>query len=190
MPDKLIQISRQGVLLGTLRESEARELLAIGLLKPDDQFCSEELSGWKPLHELRLSAQSLVKDASWVQHAKQSLVSAKDSVASTAGGLAKKAREFAGSARAKATEAPEKLLSGFVPQIKKLVADITQTKPFLAVQSGVRNDELMLKIFGVTYDCLPKPVCRFVTEKQFVTFCMKHRAQLLGLPAAETGQPK
>ena len=46
-----------------------------------------------------------------------------------------------------------------------------------------------MKVFGAAYDCLPKPVSRFVPEQQFIAFCMKHRAQLLQRDSSEPGKP-
>jgi hypothetical protein len=39
----------------------------------------------------------------------------------------------------------------------------------------------MRKTFGAVYDCLPKPVYRFVSEAAFIEFCMARRRKLLGL---------
>lgn len=180
-----IQITRQGVLLGALPPSEALELLKVGFLQPDDQYCGEDLVGWKPLRELQASVSVQEGNASWLRQARQSLAAAQATVAGTAGDLANKTKDLVGVTRAKVTEVPEKFLSGFLPQIQTLISGLAQTQPFLEIQSGVRDDAFKLKLFGAAYDCLPKPVCRFVTEQQFVAFCMKHRAQLRGQATTE-----
>ena len=185
MPKNQIQITRQGVLLGALPPSEALELLKVGLLQPDDQYCGADLLGWKPLRELQASVSTPAGDTSWLRQARQSLASTKATVAVTAEDLTSKAKNLVGVTRTKMTEVPEKLLSGFMPQIRTVVSDLAKTKPFLTIQSGVRDEAFMRKLFGAAYDCLPKPVCRFVTEQQFVAFCMKHRAQLIGQATAE-----
>jgi hypothetical protein len=45
----------------------------------------------------------------------------------------------------------------------------------------------MRKLFGATYDCLPKPVYRFVSEQAFIEFCMERRRELLDLPTKQDG---
>jgi hypothetical protein len=48
-------------------------------------------------------------------------------------------------------------------------------------QAALRDDEFMRKVFGATYDCLPRPVRRFMTEPAFIQFCLERRWELLGL---------
>jgi hypothetical protein len=56
-------------------------------------------------------------------------------------------------------------------------------------QAAMRDDEFMRKLFGATYDCLPKPVYRFVKEEAFIQFCMERRGKLLGLETRVKPQP-
>ena len=179
MPEQQIQISRDGVVLGSMTESEAVELLQLGLLKPSDQFCADGQIGWKPLGELQPPPQPASGRPGWLGQTKRSLSTARAAVVHTAGEWVSKAKNLASTTQAGAASVTDKLLSGFIPQIQKIVSGLTQTKPFEALRSGVNDDQLMLKVFGAAYDCLPKPVCRFVSEQQFVTFCTKHRHQLL-----------
>lgn len=52
----------------------------------------------------------------------------------------------------------------------------------------VQDDEFMRKTFGAVYDCLPKPVCRFIGEERFIAFCLEHRRRLVAPnDAAECG---
>lgn len=188
MAARLIEISRDSVVLGTLPETEARELLAAGFLKPTDQFRAETGTGTElqPLSGLVSPPAVEERNTSWLAKAKDSLVSASSSVADTAGELASQAWRLTRATQSKAVEIPDRLLSGFLPQIQGILDGLLETKPFQAIRNGVRDDDLMQKVFGATYDCLPKPVCRFVSETQFIAFCMKHRSQLLGDPAQET----
>ena len=188
MPEKQIQIARDGIVLGTMTESEAVELLQLGLLKPADQFSVDGVTDWKSLNELRVPSQPAPGKANWFSQATRSLSTAGSVVASTTGEWVGRAKNLAGATQAGAANVTDKLLSGFIPQIRKIVSGLMQTKPFQALRSGVNDDQLMLKVFGAAYDCLPKPVCRFVSEPQFVTFCMKHRAQLLGRENSEPGK--
>ena len=183
MAEKQIQISRDGIVLGTMTESEAAELLQLGLLKSTDQFSVDGVSGWQSLNELR--APSPPGKANWFAQATRSLSAAGSAVASTTGVWVDRAKTLAGATQSGATSVADKLLSGFIPQIRKIVSDLVQTKPFQSVRSGVNDDQLMLKVFGAAHDCLPKPVCRFISEQQFVALCMKHRAQLLRRESSE-----
>lgn len=180
MAARLIEISRDGVALGMLPETEARELLAAGFLKPTDHFRAEAGADLKPLFELVSPPTAADRNTSWLAKAKDSLVSAGSSVADTAGEFASQAWRLTRATQSKAVEIPDRLLSAFLPQIQGILNGLLETKPFQAVRNGVRDDDLMQKVFGATYDCLPKPVCRFVSETQFIAFCMKHRGQLLG----------
>jgi len=189
MPEKPIRVSRDGVVLGEMTASEVAELLQIGLLKPDDRYCADGLAEWKTLNELSVPTQSPAGKATWLEQARRSFSSARSAVVSTTGKWADKARSLAGVTQAGAASVTDKLLSGFIPQIRKIVSGLAQTKPFAALRSGVNDEQLMLKVFGAAYDCLPKPVGRFVPEQQFVTFCMKHRAQLLRRESSEPPTP-
>ena len=180
MATRLIEISREGMVLGILPETEARELLAAAFLKPTDQFRAEAGAEPRSLAELASPPASPERNTSWLAKAKDSIVSAGSSVVDTAGELASQAWRLTQATQSKAVEIPDRLLSGFLPQIQKIITGLLETKPFQAVRDGVRDDDLMQKVFGATYDCLPKPVCRFVSETQFIAFCMKHRSQLVG----------
>jgi len=188
MPETQIQISRDGVVLGSMTVTEAVELLQLGLLKPGDQFCADDLTVWKPLGELQRPSEPPSGKSGWLGQTKRSLSTARAAVVHTAGEWASKAKDLVGTTQAGAASVTDKLLSGFIPQIRKIVSGLTQTKPFQALRSGVNDDRLMLKVFGAAYDCLPKPVCRFVSEHQFIAFCMKHRDQLLKREPSEPGE--
>ncbi len=180
MATRLIEISREGMVLGILPETEARELLAAAFLKPTDQFRAEAGAEPRSLAELASPPASPERNTSWLAKAKDSIVSAGSSVVDTASELASQAWRLTQATQSKAVEIPDRLLSGFLPQIQRIISGLLETKPFQAVREGVRDDDLMQKVFGAAYDCLPKPICRFVSETQFIAFCMKHRSQLLG----------
>lgn len=186
MAARLIEISREGTVLGALPEAEARELLAAAFLKPTDQFRTEPGAELRPLAELTSPPVNAESGGSWFTKAKDSIVSAGAAVADTAGELASQARRLTQATQSRAVEIPDRLLSAFLPQIQKIISGLLETKPFQAVRDGVRDDELMQKVFGAAYDCLPKPICRFINEAQFVAFCMKHRRQLLSDSAPST----
>jgi hypothetical protein len=73
-----------------------------------------------------------------------------------------------------------------MPQIRKLVTQQMVKSSVTRVRTAVHDNEFMRKVFGATYDCLPKPVHRFVTETAFIEYCTKHRQKILGVhPGAE-----
>jgi pimeloyl-ACP methyl ester carboxylesterase len=71
--------------------------------------------------------------------------------------------------------------------VQKLLAAQLKDKPLTAARSALQNDELMRKAFGALYDCLPRPVCRFIGEDAFMRFCLQHRERLLKSPV-QAGQ--
>jgi hypothetical protein len=89
-------------------------------------------------------------------------------------------KQFAMRRKEDATDATAKALDAFIPQIKTAIARVEETSAFRAVKSGAQNDDFMRKLFGAAYECLPRPVQRFVSEEKFVTFCMERRQKLIG----------
>jgi hypothetical protein len=81
------------------------------------------------------------------------------------------------------TDWTSRLLDSFTPQIQKLVAHQLVKQSLTRVQAAMRDDGVMRELFGATYDCLPKPVYRFVKEETFIQFCMERRQKILGPPA-------
>jgi len=67
MPQKQIELSRDGVALGWMTEGEAVELMEIGLLKPNDRFRTDQQSPWKDLSKLRAADQPAPRESSWLR---------------------------------------------------------------------------------------------------------------------------
>ena len=128
MAAKLIEISRNGLALGVLPESEARELLAAGFLKPDDQFRTDGSSKLRPLVHLNQSPAPAAPDTSWLGKAKESLASTGTVVKDTAGQIASQARRLTHATQSKAAEIPERLLSGFIPQIRRVFRKLSSSR--------------------------------------------------------------
>ena len=101
-------------------------------------------------------------------------------VATSASGVAGRLRSLATQAPSAVTQATNAVLEGYLPQIRAALGKAANSRALQAVKEGVRDDELMRKTFGAAYDCLPRPVCRFISEDRFMTFCLTHRARLLG----------
>lgn len=184
MPERQLRITRDTIELGTLPEAEARELLQLGLLKPSDQFSCEGMFASHPLAELDPTPAAAGK-RSWLSTARDSVTGAAAVAASSAGNVAGKLKSLVATPSANLSGATSRLLDGYTGQIKSILGGLNDSGPLQAVRSGVRDDETMRKVFGAAYDCLPRPVCRFVSEERFTVYCMKHRARLLDLPESK-----
>ena len=166
-------IAREGVKLGSMSGADARALLEAGFLKPTDNFWREGMEYWRPLAELEQS-RSVEKPARSPWNVRERI----RAVAGDAGKLARKLKAVARSGSGSVTKTRERVLEDFLPQLRLLVATrLKQTA--LNVDAALKDEELMKKVFGAVFDCLPKPVTRFVAEDQFVKFCMKHKDSLV-----------
>lgn len=204
-----IEVVRGDLILGTLPEGEAVELLRIGFFRRDDRFRRADDPTLRAMAELLVDgpavnpgdASSPVpgssgRSPSWFDRTRQSLSSATGAagsvaaagvgaVSNAAGAVAVRLRSFAGDAPSAVSKSTQSLLEGFLPQIRATLlkalakAGDANTRALEAVRAGVRDDDFMRKTFGAVYDCLPKPVCRFVNEEKFVAFCLEHRNRLL-----------
>lgn len=183
MPDRQLRITRDGIELGTLPESEARELLELGVFKPSDFVAGDGITGSAPLGDLNLFPARAPK-RSWFETARDSVGQVASAAATSAGQVAEKVKSIATTPPAALSAATTKILDGCTGQIQKALAGLGDSRPMQAIRSGVRDDETMRKVFGAAYDVLPKPVCRFVAEERFIAYCMEHRARLLDLPEA------
>jgi hypothetical protein len=171
------EIARKRTRLGVLSEDEIHELLECGFLLPTDFFRPERARKWKPLKEL---APQTGLSNSLFKTARNTVSSAAAVMSSATSSVRKQVLTLAGVGKTTVTHSAERILNQFMPQIQKVVARqlaIGSTK----VVEAVHDDEFMKKFFGAVYDCLPKPVYRFVQEQQFLQFCLDHRRKLLGM---------
>lgn len=128
---------------------------------------------WRPLMELE-DARPVEQPAPWTLNVRERVRAA----ASDAGRFARKIQEVARSSSASFIKTRERVLVDYLPQLRLLVA--TQLKhAALNVDAVLKEEVAMKKVFGAVFDCLPKPVTRFVAEEQFVKFCMKHKGSLV-----------
>ena len=88
---------------------------------------------------------------------------------------------LAGLGKSGLTSSTNRILDAFVPQIQNIVAKQAVKGSIEKVQAAVHDDVFMTKFFGAVYDCIPKPVYRFVREQDFIQFCLLHRRRLLGM---------
>jgi hypothetical protein len=173
--------------LGALPDSEVQELLRAGWLKPDDLFWFAGMTAWEPLANWDAILSAHQKDSA--QAFGRALGAAGGAVAKQAGGFARKLLGLAQERQESVAAIANKLLEASLPQIRKVLAASHASDALANARTAIHDEGLMRKTFQAAYDCLPRPVCRFVTGEQFVRFCLEHRQRVLGLaPTASTDE--
>ncbi len=176
-----IHISRGDLTLGVWTLVEVRELLNDGFLLPTDDYWVAGQPDWRPLSELppdKPSAASAVmgRFGQALRDAAQTVECKPRQVIGAASNTAERQKH-------QVAQATERLLKDYLPKLREPVsralAATSQT-----VETVLRDEVLLRKIFGAAYDVLPRSVCRFIDERTFVEFCLKHRARLLSDPTA------
>jgi hypothetical protein len=178
--NRSLHVARDGIELGVMTEEEIRELLRVGFLRLTDSYRTEGTEDWKPLSVFE-SDSGVRERSALLAKAREKISAATGSVTQGATGLTRKLQSLANAKKEKLTDATQQILEDFTPQIQKLVSNQLVANSLTKAQATVHDDEMMRKIFGAVYDCLPKPVYRFVTETAFIEFCMERRGKLLGL---------
>jgi predicted CoA-binding protein len=173
MNEKIVVV-RNGMELGSLPPAEAIELLRADFLKPTDFWRREITDPWLTLAELPqpTTAESLPKQI------QTRLTKAAQTAATGATQFTAKLKSWVGQGQDQLTLSSRQMLEGFVPQLQKLVARELIQQSVVSVRAVCRDDEFMRKFFGVVYDCLPRPVCRFVAEEAFIEFCLERKELL------------
>lgn len=179
-------IARGVTELGPLTGSEVRELLCEGFLLPADLYWEEGMADWAELGEFKSEPPIAGKSAGLVKFTGQKVSSAARTTAARAADLTRKLQSFAGRGQTRLSNASGRVLDSFAPQIQKLVSHEVVRQSAAHMQQAIHNDDFMQKFFGAIYDCLPKPVCRFVTEKAFIQYCMERRLKMLGMDTTQT----
>jgi hypothetical protein len=180
-----LHIAREESELGVLTETETRELLQAGFLLPTDLYWAEGMADWEFLAEFRPEPKAGRSSAALLKLAKAAVKSAGSASAAQAARFSRgwKSTADIGQSRLRATA--KQMLIAFAPQIQRLVSSQLVKEPVARIEAAIHDDDFMRKFFGATYDCLPKPVCRFVTEEVFIQFCMERRKELLAPPPAD-----
>ena len=176
MPDLSLHILRDGQELGSLTAAEAREMVAAGFLRPSDGFWNDDRGKVLPLDTLL--AAPMGGRPPLLMRAKSSVVTIgsvarKETAKLTRGvsALIKKPKDVVAASSSRALE-------DYLPKVRNLVSDHL-AKTLRSAESALKDEEFLRKLFGAVYDCLPKPIYRFVGEASFVEFCLKHRNRLL-----------
>ena len=183
--DSQLFIARRDEFLGVITVKEARTLLAAGFLLPSDEFWLDREETRLPLSELPPVSEPenvnlkgrFLRVTSKLNQATRTAI---DSVAS-------KASHFATARKAEAASAMNKVLEDYSPRITMLASSkLGEFKR--SAESALKDEAFLQKLFGAMYDSLPRPVCRFVSEEQFIKFCFERRERLLG-PIQKGAQP-
>ena len=175
-----IHIARGEAELGILTEAETVELLRAGFLLPTDHYWTGGMPDWKSLAEFKPEPEGKKSSAALMKLAKQTINSATESAVAHAARLTSKLKSVAGSGRSRFSASTNQMLDSFTPQIQKLVSNQLLGHSVARLQAAIHDDEFMRRLFGATYDCLPKPIHRFITEQAFIEFCLDRRQKLVG----------
>lgn len=164
--------------LGILTDSEAVEMLRAGFLSPADLCRREGTTDWRPLAELQIAAEA--KPGSTLKLAQQKLAATGGAALAQAAQFSQKIKSVVARGKTQMTDSASRMLDSYTPQIQNLVANQLVRQSVTRTQAALQDDAFMRKVFGATYDCLPRPVCRFVSEEAFIQFCLERRSKLLG----------
>ena len=178
-------IARDDVDLTALSETEVRELLREGFLLPSDLYWTQGMEDWEELRKLETKPEHQYRSIALMELARQKASTTSQAVAAQAFKFTHRLRSLAARGKGQLTDSTSRLLDSFTPQIQKLVAHQLVKQSPTRVQAAMRDDEFIRKLFGATYDCLPKPVYRFVKEEAFIQFCMQRRQKILGPAISE-----
>jgi hypothetical protein len=176
MPEPLIHVARGEAELGTFTLAETEELVEAGFLQSTDDAWSDRMPEWRPLRETlpRLKAAS----ADWRDKVVAGATLLSRVVGRRAGRLVATVKSQAADGQQAPSQAKQLALEQYLPQFQKLLAQQLRDKPAAVLQAAVQDESVMRNVFGALYDCLPKPLCRFVPGSLFVSFCMEHRQRL------------
>ncbi len=186
MPNRDIRIARDGEELGTFTSNEVGELLAGGFLKSADMYWMPGLPDWQLIGEAFKAADPSSTPSGWLTIVRHQVVERSSDVVARVGELVERVRAGTAEGGQSLSKVRQMILEEQLPYLQKLLAAQLKDKPLAATRNVWQNDELMGKAFGALYDCLPKPVCRFIAEEAFVHFCLEHRERLLK-PTGQAG---
>jgi hypothetical protein len=186
MPDRKIHIARGEEELGTFTDEEVSELLVTGFFQPTDRYWMPDMADWLPVGEAFKPSMGASKPASRLASFRQSVTETSAGLAARLGSIVDQTKTTAAGTSRALTATKQRMLEEQLPLLQRLLKEYLKEKPLAAVRGALQNEETMRKTFGALYDCLPKPVCRFVAEDAFVRFCFEHRERLLKPASPDT----
>ncbi len=178
MPEPLIHVARGEAEFGSCTLAEAREMVDAGFFLTTDEAWAPGISEWRPLGETitRLT----VEGADWRDKVVAGVTGLSRVLGRSAGLFVAGVKAHAGQGQEAISIAKRKALEQYVPQFKQLLAEHFRNKPAAIARAALQDDAVIRNLFGAVYDCLPKPLCRFVSEAVFIDFCLEHRQRLVG----------
>jgi len=175
-----LHIARDGLELGSLGDMEARELLRAGFLRSTDLYWVAGMKDWKPLSEIE-SLPAASKPSPLLNKAKQMASSTAAAISRGASAMPGKFKALAQSKPGQLADSTRRMLEDFAPQIQTTVSRQLVGPALSKAREAIHDEQFMRKTFGAVYDCIPKPARRFVSEDNFVAYCLQHRRRLLDL---------
>ncbi len=171
-----IQIRRGDLPLGTVEAGDVPDLLEEGYLVATDEFLSPGSKQWRPLTELEawLAEPPENLTTRLFQTASEVAGNLRETVVTAAGSLS----DAAGRTARNVAAGPTSLLESWLPKITQLT-DRALAGMSDAIQPVLTDEVFLRKLFGAVHDSMPTPVHRFVTDEQFIAFCLTHRERLL-----------
>lgn len=160
-----------------LSGNDVRELLRAGFLRQTDLCWTETNPEPRPLStmiDIRPGGAG-----GWLEWARVSVSSTGKTVQRQTTKLLKTASAAARRPQTALAKPVSRLLEDYVPRLRDLANAQLKDRFFTAAKSTMQDEPFLRRLFGAVYDCLPKPVRRFVAEEKFVAFCLERRRQLL-----------
>jgi len=184
-----IHIARDSIELGLFDVSDVEELLANGFLLPSDLFWTRDAREARPLAEFRSSGGSTTRHAA--KNIAASVLSAADVLRQKATSVTARLAATVSQRTSEIDGAKNRVLQDFLPRLRSSAGAVLATTS-RTVESALRDEPFLRKLFGAVYEVIPRPVQRFVPERTFVEFCLRNRNRLLGKEggASETVEPE
>jgi hypothetical protein len=172
-----VELQRDGQPLGTLPVGEIQAVLESRFLRPTDAFRMSETEPWKALAQF--PKQPSTAPASLAGRIKVAVAKATRPAGQLISHVSAKTTGLKNAPGTALSKATEKVLGDYLPHLQEMTME-SLARLQGAGHTALRDEEFLRKLFGAIYDSLPRPVYRFVTEQQFIDFCLRHRRRLLG----------
>lgn len=172
-----VELQRDGQPLGSLPVGELQTLLEARFLRPTDEFRMSGQTDWKALAQFQ--KMPLASPTNLAERIKGAVAKATKPTGQFIDRVTMKTAEWKNAQRAAISKATQTVLDDYLPSLQEMtLANLSRLQ--CAGHTAMRDEEFLRKLFGAMYDSLPRPIYRFVTEQQFIDFCLRHRHRLLG----------
>jgi len=180
MSSEKLHIARGGTELGLLTEAEIKELLRVGFLQPTDECWANLDEERRPLASFGIEApEQKGRWLDWVRVKAVTVGNTVREVREKAGGISSKATSLVKTPGSILPDAAGRLLDDFAPRLRELAQTRLKEKLLDPTSQALRDEVFLRKLFGAIYDCLPKPIHRFVSDEAFIAYCLRNRRRFL-----------